>query len=159
LTRACPRNSRFRYGSHWADWLGVVNLKALHLPLDPWRFRSNTAVATDVVRLLLNHGGDPNEKMVEEEHAPSGKTPLGIIFRGFSYTRDIHPSIFETAQYLIDRGANVSGIVDNMTVEAVAKFEGHEPLWDALQEGISAENTETASDSSSVASDYYIPII
>jgi ankyrin repeat protein len=100
-------------------------------------------VVPAIVRLLLEYGANPNEDFVDDEHRGNTRTStLKLLFPPVgtpdSMTQDILISqeALEAAQYLVDGGADVSGVVDDMEVKHVAAFDGCESLWDSLREGI-----------------------
>jgi hypothetical protein len=86
-----------------------------------------------VVRLLLEHGADPNASIETKNYGP---TALHIVLR-INYT-GLWPKILckdtlEIAQALVEARADVSGAANHFKVEDVLRFEGFEDLWDKLR--------------------------
>jgi ankyrin repeat protein len=97
---------------------------------------ARACLSPDMVRLLLEHGLDPNEKTRNTVHLQDWvlreeETPLQIMFR--PYRHRWSPKFFEIVQMLVDFGADLSGIADRMKAKDVAKFEGYESLWELFR--------------------------
>ncbi|KIV96718.1 hypothetical protein, variant [Exophiala mesophila] len=83
-----------------------------------------------IVQLLVDRGADLNA-----EGARFSK-PLNMLLQ--VAPMEISSTALGLAQMLLDRGAPVAAVADNFTVEHVARFLGHEELWERLRDGISA---------------------
>jgi hypothetical protein len=104
-------------------------------------YHSSQSVLPELVHALLDAGVDPNER--SQRLAPSISswnrrndsddliTPVQALFRYLKYGGV--SELCKTLQLFVERGADVSGMVDEMSVEDVAKFEGFEDLWEILR--------------------------
>lgn len=89
-----------------------------------------------VVRLLLEHGADPNASTGTENHGP---TALHIVLDTSHvglWLETLCKEYLEIAQTLVEAGADVSGVANRFKVEDVIRFKGFEDLWDKLRVGI-----------------------
>ncbi|KAF2729617.1 ankyrin [Polyplosphaeria fusca] len=101
-----------------------------HVAYEPGPIR----LSPDIVRLLLEHGIDPNAKAVgvarlhDSDHDP---TPLQIMFGHYHTQRT--PEWFAVVQLLVDFGADVRGAFSSLLPIEIAQFEGHERTWEAFR--------------------------
>ncbi|KAH0565278.1 hypothetical protein GP486_001328 [Trichoglossum hirsutum] len=119
----------------------ACSMNILHVAIYDMHGRSECVVPA-IVRLLLEYGANPNEDYVNTESSENTRTStLKLLFPlvlMYPMTQDILISqeTIEAAQYLVDGGADASGVMDDMEIKHVAAFDGYESLWNSLRGGI-----------------------
>ncbi|KAJ2930181.1 hypothetical protein H1R20_g6860, partial [Candolleomyces eurysporus] len=107
----------------------------------------------EIVEKLLKAGADVNAKLVEtedSEHRALGQgTPLHLLLSTGPFNAGGGRGLDDTgtrmrlAQFLIDSGAAIEGVVDHLDLANVLRFEAWEELWDKLRVGITERATTT----------------
>ncbi|KAK4212692.1 ankyrin repeat-containing domain protein [Rhypophila decipiens] len=119
---------------------GAAVINVLHIAVGvnphPMNLEERAKLSPEIVRLLLNLGLDPNQQTDNTATLGSwdlreAETPLQIMFRKNRFTWD--DKFFEVARMLISAGADPNGIADQMSTDDIAKFDGHEDLWEVVR--------------------------
>jgi len=124
------------------DEIISAQLPSRHLLQIAIIYNSSQSVLPELVQALLDAGVDPNEKSQRLAGSVSSWnrrnnsddliTPVQALFSYLKYG-GFFPEFCKTLQLFVERDADVSGLVDRMSVEDVAKFEGFEDLWETLR--------------------------
>lgn len=99
-----------------------------------------------IVEMLLAHNVDVNASTgVNGMCANTGWGPTALrmaldtdIFYG-RFGEELDENRLRIAELLIERGADVYGVADHLTVNDIVRFKEHPQLWDQLRQGISHE--------------------
>ncbi|RXW25640.1 hypothetical protein EST38_g228 [Candolleomyces aberdarensis] len=106
----------------------------------------------EIVEKLLKAGSDVNAKSIElkdnDYRSPSqGPTALHLVLSTGKFYAGAGQELDDTrmgiAQILVDRGAEIEGVVDHLSLADVLRFEAWEELWDRLRVGITQRATTT----------------
>ncbi|KAM7214504.1 ankyrin [Rhypophila decipiens] len=110
--------------------------------------RGNMALVSELLKLGANPRTTDGEYGNSETpmfrnirvtwHLREAETPLQIMFRNNRFTRD--DKFFEVVRMLIAAGADPKGIADKMSIDDIAKFEGHEDLWVLVSSKVAYSN-------------------
>ncbi|KAJ7111440.1 ankyrin repeat-containing domain protein [Mycena epipterygia] len=87
-----------------------------------------------IVKELLGRGADVHASTGNDKHFCPGHGPTALHITldvGLFYGRRL-----EIAAMLIEHGAEVRGVVDQLTLGDVLRFEGFEELWNKLRAGV-----------------------
>jgi len=102
----------------------------------------------NIVRLLLEHGADVRASTGTSGHRNQripahGPTALHMALNRTYYIsntfKPLCPEYLEISKMLVEAGADVRGVADQLEFKDVLRFQGFEDLWDRLREGITED--------------------
>ncbi len=130
-TRRHTASARQHHRSPDAAVINALRLATATMPPQP-----------EVVRLLLERGVDPNERVRNTgglgvwDAMAEGRTPLGGMF--LVERRERGSEFWEVVEMLVERmrGGEVQMVVEGLGVGDVVGFEGREGLWERMRVGL-----------------------
>ncbi|KAJ5503927.1 hypothetical protein N7463_006801 [Penicillium fimorum] len=96
--------------------------------------------SVEMVELLLKHGADVDAStgcFKSLDGSIRGPTALHIALNSQAWhledEEDHHDDYLKIAKMLIEKGASVEGVLDQLRVNDIPKFEGYEDVWDKIR--------------------------
>ncbi|KAL5000855.1 ankyrin repeat-containing domain protein [Aspergillus recurvatus] len=116
------------------EWGSPYKAQSLHL--------ATMAGNAEIVQMLLVKGADPHALIKGRLH-PSEGTDYGPTALHLALAK-LDEDRLRIAQWMVDRGLMVHGVVSNMGAQEIWKFKDFPDLWDALRAGEMAAQGESA---------------
>ncbi|KAJ7111386.1 ankyrin repeat-containing domain protein [Mycena epipterygia] len=128
-----PRPTGLREGGLWTG-------QPLHLAAMTGDVRIVTELLVRGADVHASTGSDPHE------YPGHGPTALHIVLdTGYFHDRKgdaLDRGRLEIAEMLVERGAEVRGVVDQINLDDVLRFEGFEELWNKLRAGVTDDGKQ-----------------